>query len=190
MKRKHKENMGGFAIGFLSCILSSEKNTIQAMTFQQNLNKITLILLAFCTLQMGLAQERMVKMTNELTQKEITIKENRRVKVKTTDGQKINGRVKILGDQTIVVNNRKIELSEIQEMKKDPLLVSIFSGAVLIYAGVLAIGMGAIIGVFVQSSGFLLAIPGTALIYAGTNPPNFSRRYKNDGQWRIEIINP
>lgn len=160
------------------------------MLIQQYFYRITLIFLAFCTFQMGIAQERMVKMTHQIAQKEITIKENRRVKVKTTDGRKIKGRFKILGDQTIVVNNRKIELREIQEMKKDPLLVSIFSGAVLIYAGALAIGMGAIIGVFVQSSGFLLAIPGSALIYAGTNPPNFSRRYKKDGQWRIEILNP
>ena len=55
------------------------------------------LLLAFTIFAISLmnAQERAFKITNTISQKEVIIKENKRVKVTTLDGTKIKGRIQI-----------------------------------------------------------------------------------------------
>ena len=67
-------------------------------------------------------------------------------------------------------------------------LVNLIAAAPLIYGGAFAVGMGAIIGIFIESSGFLLAIPGAAMIYAGIKSPNILKNYKAEDSWSYELI--
>ena len=148
------------------------------------------ILLIFCLVlsTISMAQEQAIKITSEKAAKEIVIKENKRIKVQTSDGQKIAGRFKVVDDNSIMVNDKIIALSDILSVKRNPLLLSIFTSSFLIYAGAITVGIGAIVGVFADSSGFLVMIPGAAMIYTGIKSPNFLKNYKTDSDWTFELI--
>lgn len=133
-------------------------------------------------------QEQAIKLTNQKTQKEIIIQENKRIKVKMQDGRKFSGRYKIENPDTLSIRGQTFALADVVELKRNPLLISTLTGGVLVYAGALTAGMGAIIGIFVQSSGFLLAIPGAALIYTGLKAPTFSRKFTPDNNWDLELL--
>jgi hypothetical protein len=153
------------------------------------MKKLTLLLFSICFANLIFSQEASIKITNKTSNKEIVIKENKRIKIKTTDGKKISGRFQIEGKNTIIIKNERINFADIAEIKRNPLLVSILTSTTLIYLGAVTVGIGAIIGVFGESSGFLLAIPGAAMIYTGIKAPNFNRKFKNDGsKWSFEIV--
>jgi hypothetical protein len=126
---------------------------------------------------------------NQVSKKEIIIKENNRIRIRTVDGQKISGRFKIIGKETILIKNKKIELANIEKIKRNPLLVSIVTNGLFIYigAGITIVGV-AVAGITSQSSLFLLAIPGAGMIYTGIKSPNFLRGYKKNSNWNYELI--
>jgi hypothetical protein len=126
---------------------------------------------------------------NEVSKKEIIIKENKRIRIKTVDGQKISGRFKIIGKETILIKKKKIELANIEKIKRNPLLISIITNGLFIYvgAGITIVGV-AVGGITSQSSLFLLAIPGAGMIYSGIKSPNFLKGYKKDNKWKYQLI--
>ena len=152
------------------------------------MKKLTLLLVCLCAVNLTAAQEQAIMITNESSAKEFFIKVNKRIKVETVDGQKISGRLNIADNSTILVNGQRIPLLEITAIKKNPLLLSIFTSGFFIYAGAITVGMGVIIGVFIDSTAFLLTIPGAGMIYTGIKSPNFNRKYKKDRDWTFEII--
>ncbi|MFC5044833.1 hypothetical protein ACFSTE_21740 [Aquimarina hainanensis] len=148
---------------------------------------ITIIsLLISCTI---FSQKRAIKITHHILQKEIIIKENKRIKIKTTGGDKISGRFKI-ENNSIIIKGTQIEISDIETIKRNPLLLSILITGLFTYGGALMLGFGALIGALVNPSAFLLAIPATGMIYIGAKSPNFNRKFKRDKNWRVEIITP
>lgn len=149
---------------------------------------ITFFLLFLCVTNLGWSQGQALKITNQETQKEIIIKNNKRVKIVTSEGQKIKGRLAIVDDTTIFVNNQQLALSDIYEIKRNPLLTSILTSSVIIYAGALATGFGVLIGVLADSSAFWLTLPGAAMIYTGIKSPNFNRKFSKDKNWSLEIV--
>ncbi|MCA0153492.1 hypothetical protein [Winogradskyella vincentii] len=144
----------------------------------------SLLLFLSCSLY---SQEQAIKLTKQNSDKEIIIKENKRVKIKTMDGRKITGRLKI-ENNTIIIDEERFQLEDIAEMKRNPLLLSILTSSFFIYAGAITIGLGGLIGVLADSTAFWLIIPGAGLVYAGIKSPNFNRKFKNDGSWSFEII--
>lgn len=133
------------------------------------------------------AQVKAIKITNENTQKERIIKDNKRVKVFAVDGRKLKGRFKI-EDNSILIQGESINLSDIIAMKRNPLLISVVTGSFLVYLGALTAGIGILIGLISDSTAFLLTIPGAGLIYAGLKPPNFNKKFKTKRNWNFEII--
>ncbi|MFN2396968.1 MAG: hypothetical protein ABR597_14910 [Bacteroidales bacterium] len=153
------------------------------------MKKIFLILISLFFFNQLIAQNQAIKITNINTNKEKIIKENKRIKLKTFDGRKIKGRFMIENDSTIIVDNVQIELSDIDALKRNPLLTSILISGSLIYGGVLTAGFGVIIGVWIDSTAFWLAIPAAGMIYTGIKSPNFNKNHKTDKGWKFEIIN-
>ncbi len=151
------------------------------------MKKNVLLLSFLCFINLITAQIKAIKITNEATQKEKIIKENRRVKVFTLDGKKLKGRFKIESN-SILIQGESINLSDITAMKRNPLLVSIVTGSFLVYLGSITVGIGVLIGLLADSSAFLLTIPGAGLIYAGLKPPNFNKKFKTKRNWTFEII--
>lgn len=152
------------------------------------MKKILLILISLFFFNQLIAQNQAIKITNINTNKEKIIEENKRIKLKTFDGRKIKGRFMIENDSTIIVDNVRIQLSDIDALKRNPLLTSILTSGFLIYGGVLTAGFGVIIGVWVDSTAFWLAIPAAGMIYTGIKSPNFNKNHKTDRGWKFEII--
>ena len=110
------------------------------------------ISLLFFNLLIG--QHQAIKITNTNTKKEKIIKENKRIKLTTFDGRNIKGRFKVENNNTIAVDNIQIYLSDIEALKRNPLLTSIFTSGFLIYGGALTAGFGVLIGALVDSTAF------------------------------------
>ncbi len=144
--------------------------------------------LCFSLSLLSVAQKQALEISNSETNKQRVIKENKRIKIITANGQKLSGRFTIENDNTLLIRNQTIAFSDIASIKRDPLLLSIFTSGFLIYAGAITMGVGTIIGIFVESSGFLLAIPGAAMIYAGIKSPNVLKNYKSDSNWSFKVI--
>ena len=148
------------------------------------------IVLIFCLIlsSFSMAQEQGIRITNQKETKEIIIRANKRIKIRTSNGQKISGRFTIADSNSIVIKDKIIEISDIESIKQNPLMLSIITSGFLIYGGAITAGIGAIIGTFVEPSAFLLVIPGGALIYTGIKSPNFLKNYKSDSDYTIELL--
>ncbi|MDO5970643.1 hypothetical protein Q4Q35_12570 [Flavivirga aquimarina] len=135
------------------------------------------------------AQEKSIKVFNEQRAKQITIKENKRIKIKTFDGIKVSGRIKIIDDQTILLGNKEIKLSEIEKIKRNPLIISICSSVLLYYcSAALSITSITLYAFSGDASAFLFIIPSTAFGYAGMKFPNILKGYKTSSNWKYKII--
>ncbi|WP_405415493.1 hypothetical protein [Maribacter sp. Asnod1-A12] len=134
------------------------------------------------------AQENSLKILNKRIAKEITIKENKRITIRTHNGEKISGRFTIFDEQSIEIKNQNILISDIVSIKKNPLLLSLFTNGLLVYIGLATIAIGTIAGIFGESSAFLLTIPGAAIIYAGVKGPNFLKNYKTNKEWSFKTM--
>jgi len=152
------------------------------------IKNLSVLFLSLIFVNLTLAQQQAIRISSPTSTKEVIIKENKRIKIKTADGERISGRFRTVSNNAIVIKDQRIEISEIESIKRNPLLLSLFSSSFLIYAGALTAGMGAIIGIFIESSGFLLAIPGAAMIYAGIKSPNVLKNYKAQDYWSFELI--
>lgn len=147
-----------------------------------------LIVSVFC-LNSLTAQVKGIKIFNEDTQKEVIIKENKRIRIKTIDGVKISGRYKAVDNDTIEIKGRKINLNQIVKLKRNPLLVSILTNGIMFYFGAGLAGASIAIYAFSRSaSSFLLVIPSVALIYGGIKSPNILKGYKTQHNWSYKII--
>lgn len=149
------------------------------------------LLLFICTLfvfNVSMAQKQAIKVTNINTGKEKIVKENSRIKLQTFDGRKIKGRFQVENNNTIIVDNYKIDLNAISELKRNPLLTSILTSSFLIYVGAITAGLAAIAGVFADSSAFWLIIPSAGLVYAGIQSPNINKNHKTEKGWKFEIV--
>ena len=150
--------------------------------------KILLLLISVISFKCLIAQENAISVFKDQTEKEIRIKENKRIRIKTTEGKTISGRFKIFDNETIIIKNKKINLNQIQKIKKNPLAQSILTSGVFYYHGVaLAIGSAFVFATF-NEAGLLLAIPAAALIYGGIKSPNVLKGYKTKRNWKYKTI--
>lgn len=149
----------------------------------------TLIILSFVLLfaNISWSQEKSIKTTNLTSQKEVIIKENKRIKNQSVDGNKISEPFK-LENKLILIGSEKVYLKDIQTLERNPLLISIYSSKVLNYGSIITTGLGVLIGALVDPTAFLLIIPASAMIYAGIQSPNISKNYIRDRNWNFEII--
>ena len=152
------------------------------------MKKVMFLLFSLFFVNLIFSQENAIKIMNQTSKKEVVIKENRRIKIKTKDGQKISGRFKIETNNFILIKNKRIDLRDIEEIKRNSLFLSIFTSGVFLYGGTLLAGFSVVAGVFIDSSFLLFGIPAAGLIYAGIKPPNFQKNYTNKSNWTFELI--
>ena len=150
-----------------------------------------LFLLTFsllCTVTVT-GQNKALKINSIKSSKEIIIKENKRIKIKTIDGLQLKGRFKTVGESFIIIDDVKVDLQHIKELKRNPQLISIINTASLVYLGTLTAGLGILIGALSDSTAFWLTLPGAAMIYLGLKSPNLSKKYSFKNGLKLEIIN-
>lgn len=134
------------------------------------------------------AQQKGIQITNLNTQKEIFIPENKRIKVRTVHGVKLNGRLVILDNKTIQVHNKPISLLDIEKIKRNPLLVTAFVDGFLYYVGGAMVFVPFIVVPFTgDTSSYYYMILGAATMFVATKSPNILRAYKKDF-WSYHII--
>lgn len=153
------------------------------------MKKLTLLLLSLFFLNCIVAQEKSIMIFNEKTGKEIIIKENKRIKIKTFYGVKISGRFKIFDNETIILNNETIKLSQIEKIKRNPLIISILTNVILYYSGTALISTSILLYAYTGDPlAFLFTIPATGFIYARDKSLNILKGYKSTGNWKYKII--
>ncbi len=147
------------------------------------------LLLAFIifSISQTSAQEKALKITNLASQKEVLIKQNKRVKITTLDGTKIKGRIQIKNN-SIFIKDQEIQIDDIASIRKNPLLTSLLTSGLLIYAGGITAGIGVIIAAFGSTSALWLLVPAAGLIALGIKSPNVNKNYKINSNWSYEII--
>lgn len=99
------------------------------------MKNLTIFFISLFFANLTFSQERALKIVNQVSKKEIIIKENKRIRIRTVDDQKISGRFKIIGKETILIKKKKIELANIEKIKANPLLISIVTNGLFIYIG-------------------------------------------------------
>jgi len=153
------------------------------------MKKTIILLFSFLFVNLIFAQKNAIKITNQNTGKEKTIKEYKRIKVKTVNGEKISGRFKIIDNESFMIKNKVIKLIEIEKIKRNPLLISTITKWFFIYAGSGMIFLPMISVVFIGDSyPILWAISGAGMIYVGIKSPNLLKGFKKVKQWKYEII--
>ena len=150
-----------------------------------------LFLLSFsllCTVTVN-GQNKALKISSTSSSKEIIIKENKRIKIKTIDGRQLRGRFKTVGESFIIIDDVKVDLQHIKELKRNPQLISIITTASLVYLGTLIAGIGILIGAFSDSTAFWLTLLGAAMIYLGLKSPNLYKKHSIKNGLKLEISN-
>lgn len=132
-------------------------------------------------------EQKAIRITKQDSQKEVLIKGNNRIIIKTVDDVKFSGRYTVVQD-AIIIKDVLIPLADIKYIKRNPLLTSILTTGVFLYGGFVTATMGVALGILVNPNAFNLIIPAGGLIFAGLQKTNFHRRYKAEKDWMFEIV--
>ncbi|SMG16579.1 hypothetical protein SAMN05661096_00872 [Marivirga sericea] len=132
-------------------------------------------------------EQKAIRITKENKQREVVLKENKRIFIKTVDGKELSGRYSV-ENSSIVIDDEKIALADIKYLKRNPAFTSILTTVLFVYGGSVATIMGVALGILVDPNIFYLTIPGVGLIYAGLQKPNFHRKFKAEKNWMFEIV--
>lgn len=163
--------------------------SIYCQGLNNNFRLIIILLINFLLASVSFSQEMAIKISNQNSQKEIVIKENIRIRVKTFDGKKLSGKFQIIDKNTILIKDKIINLSDIEKIKRNPFVLHIVTGYFLIYTGVL-------VTVFIYHLTFSTPAPALialltgfpATIYGVAKSPNILKAYKTSKKWSFEIV--
>jgi hypothetical protein len=134
------------------------------------------LLLAACFLVVfsAFSQEKVLSISNSETGKVTVFKQNERVKIKTLQGGKIKGTLFIADDNQIMIKNILVPISNIEKIKRNPLVLNILvSGTLFIIGGYGVLGGLVVLAWSGEALGAILLITGAASITAGILSPNF-----------------
>jgi hypothetical protein len=134
------------------------------------------LLLAVCFLVVfsAFSQEKVLSISNSETGKVTVFKQNERVKIKTLQGGKIKGTLFIADDNQIMIKNILVPISNIEKIKRNPLVLNILvSGTLFIIGGYGVLGGLVVLAWSGEALGAILLITGAASITAGILSPNF-----------------
>ena len=146
---------------------------------------VSLVMFFLLLCQNSFCQEKIVSIKNRVSNKEITLKENKRIKVVTKTGEKFAGRFMVLDQNSIAVDGVVLALNEIAIIKRHALFVTIIIKANFFHTGTVAFVLSAILG------GLPLLIVGSAIlvvgVYGGHKLPKSSIAYKAENNWLFKI---
>lgn len=141
----------------------------------------------FCLVfTIGFAQKKGINLIKNTSNKTTFLKENRRIKVKTTDGKSIAGKFTIVSDSDITIKGRLIAMDSIVSIRKASTFSAIASPISIVVGGTLLVG--AMVGLAAGGYGILLTAaflpPGLPLFIIP-----FTAKKHPVKQWTYEIVN-
>ena len=147
-------------------------------------NRIYLILLLISTAVFS--QQRAIEITNIHSGKVKVFEENQRIKIRTLDGKKHVGNLKILDSLCFSVNNQPVKIDSLQSIKNQPKTLATVKTIVLI-TGLAIVGASLIAASGGSDSAFLLFTIGSGVtigagLLEGLNANNSERK------WIFKII--
>ncbi|HET7360417.1 MAG TPA: hypothetical protein VFI78_00620 [Salinimicrobium sp.] len=135
-----------------------------------------------------MAQEKALEMSKPGTEKTRVFKENKRVKVKTFEGEKYIGRFQILDANMIEIDGIIIPLSSISNIKSRTAMAGILATAIIIYGAIgVAIGILSLIASPFPGTFPLIGI-GAVITSVGIFFNEFARNYRHKNDWSYKII--
>lgn len=147
---------------------------------------VTFILLILFSLPM-VSQERVLEMYHSGKEKQRIFKENRRVKVKTLDGEKYIGRFRIIDNQTIEIEGNRIPLSHIGNIKSRSIVAGIAGTLVTIYGATVFLGGILMLAIFPRDSlSFGIFSAGAIIMTSGILFNEFARNQRSS-KWSFKI---
>ena len=149
-------------------------------------NKIYLILLLISTAVFS--QQKAIEITNIHTGKVKVFKENQRIKIRTLDGKKHVGNLKILDSLCFSVNNQPIKIDSLQSIKNQPKVLGTVKTVVLI-TGLAVVGASIIAATGGSDSAFLLFTIGSGVTISAGLLEGLNANY-SERKWIFKIIDP
>ncbi len=148
--------------------------------------KKILFLLVFLISYAVFSQHRTIEITNIKTGKVKVFVENQRIKIRTLDGKKHIGNLKISDTLSFTVNNQLVKIDSIQSIKYQPKTLATIKTVVLI-AGLTIVGASIAAAAGGNDSAFLLFTVGSGIaisagLLEGINANN------SENKWTFKII--
>lgn len=147
---------------------------------------LTLFLIIVTTA--SFAQENILQLEHQERGVTRTIKEHKRIRIKTIGGDKYKGRFTIIDSQTIAIQGVSIPISDIEKIKRDPLLLTALATSGFVYLGVIVVGVGAIVAIFVDgTSSIPFFAAGGGLGALGLLRPSYLPAKKIANGWKVSV---
>jgi len=148
--------------------------------------KKILYVLVFLISYAVFSQRRTIEITNIRTGKIKVFEENHRIKIRTLDGKKHIGDLKISDTLTLTINNQSVKIDSIQSIKYQPKTLATVKTVVLI-AGLAIVGASIVAAAGGNDAAFLLFTVGSGVtisagLLEGINANN------SDNKWTFKII--
>ena len=148
--------------------------------------KRTIYILVFLISYVVFSQHRTIEITNIKTGKMKVFVENYRIKIRTLDGKKYIGNLKISDTLSFTVNNQSVKIDSVQSIKYQPKTLATIKTVVLI-AGLTIVGASLVAAAGGNDAAFLLFTAGSGVaISAGLlEGINANNSYN---KWTFKII--
>lgn len=132
------------------------------------------------------SQQKAIEITNIKTGKVLFFEENQRVKIRTLDGKKHIGNLKISDSLSFTVNNQSVKMDSLQSIKKQPKKLATIKTVVLA-TGLAVVGTSIVAASGGSDAAFLLFTIGSGVtigagLLEGINANNSNNR------WTFKII--
>lgn len=148
--------------------------------------KNTIYLLLFFVSLTAFSQQKVIEITNIKTGKIKIFEENQRIKIRTLDGKKHIGNLKILDSLSFAINNQSIKIDNLQSIKIQPKKLATVKTVVMV-TGIAIVGSSLIAASDGNDAAFLLFTIGSGVtigagLLEGINANNSNNR------WTFKII--
>ena len=148
--------------------------------------KKILFLLVFLISYAVFSQHRTIEITNIRTGKVKVFEENQRIKIRTLDGKKHIGNLKISDTLSFTVNNQTVKIDSLQSIKYQPKTLATVKTVVLI-VGLAIVGASIVAAAGGNDAAFLLFTIGSGVtisagLLEGLNANNA------DNKWIFKIV--
>ena len=146
-------------------------------------NTLYLVLLFLSTAVFS--QQRAIEITNIQSGKVKVFEENQRIKIRTLDGKKHVGNLKILDSLCFSVNNQPVKIDSLQSIKKQPKTLATVKTIVLI-SGLAIVGASLIAASGGSDSAFLLFTIGSGVTIGAGLLEGLNANY-SERKWIFKI---
>lgn len=149
------------------------------------MRKFILLLSLFFSLSL-FSQPKILEITEITTAKTIDYNDNQNVKIRTLDGKKHKGILKIVDNETFLVGSDTIKINNLQSIKINPKGINQIKNIVL-YIGLAIVTTGLILATLGNNASFLALTVGSGItisagIIDGINGYNSTRK------WNFKIV--